>query len=149
MPCIKQGCGPESRWPVAKIISIVNQKGGEMCIRDRVPAAPGLRPPDGDPEQCAGVAGGQARVEALWPDLCLSLIHIFPPGGHGGRHPPHYPHPQEPPGRLTFTVLFKKTETSVSAFWFFRKPQPVTYAKSQNYSTLLPDCNTFFQKRVI
>ena len=28
MPCIKQGCGPESRWPVAKIISIVNQKGG-------------------------------------------------------------------------------------------------------------------------
>ena len=44
---------------------------------------------------------------------------------------------------------FQKTETSVSAFWFFRKPQPATYAKSQNYSTLLPDCNTFFQKRVI
>ena len=32
---------------------------------------------------------------------------------------------------------------------FFRKPQPATCAKSQNYSTLLPDCNTFFQKRVI
>lgn len=43
----------------------------------------------------------------------------IPPGGHGGRHPPHYPHPQEPPGRLTFTVLFKKTETSVSAFLVF------------------------------
>ncbi len=44
---------------------------------------------------------------------------------------------------------FQKTEASVSAFGFFRKPQPATYAKSQNYSTLLPDCNTFFQKRVI
>ena len=73
----------------------------------------------------------------------------IPPGGHRGRHPPHYPHPQEPPGRLTFTVLFKKRRLRSPLFGFFRKPQPATYAKSQNYSTLLPDCNTFFQKRVI
>lgn len=44
---------------------------------------------------------------------------------------------------------FQKTETSVSAFLVFSETAAATYAKSQNYSTLLPDCNTFFQKRVI
>ena len=37
MPCIKQGCGPESRWPVAKIISIVNQKGGVGILHELNP----------------------------------------------------------------------------------------------------------------
>ena len=31
----------------------------------------------------------------------------------------------------------------------FYTPLALTVTKSQNYSTLLPDCNTFFQKRVI
>lgn len=43
----------------------------------------------------------------------------IPPGGHGGRHPPHYPHPQEPPDRLTFTVLFKKRRLRSPLFGFF------------------------------
>ena len=43
----------------------------------------------------------------------------IPPGGHGGRHPPHYPHPQEPPGRLTFTVFFKKRRLRSPLFGFF------------------------------
>ena len=47
----------------------------------KVPAAPGLRPPDGDPEQCAGVAGGQVGVEALRPDLCPPAVHLGTPTG--------------------------------------------------------------------
>ena len=46
-------------------------------------------------------------------------LRLVREAGIGGRHPPHYPHPQEPPGRLTFTVLFKKRRLRSPLFGFF------------------------------
>ena len=55
--------------------------------RRGVPSAARLRPPDGDPEQPAGVSGGPAGVPAAGPFLCPAPVHHRDGGGLRGHRP--------------------------------------------------------------